>query len=75
MATLKEQTQDLTDYLATIDKKKLSMMDLSTYCGMMKALRELNTPTFEETMRKYNGISGLGYSPAPVKSKGDEDHG
>lgn len=76
MTTLKDLTQDLMDYLLTIDKKKLSMMDLNTYCGMLKTVKELKTPTFEETMEKHSKcFSSFGYLPAPVKLKGDEEDG
>lgn len=53
--TIDELKQELVDYLATVDKAKLNMMDLNGYVTVLKMVDDMLRPDpseyFKETMQ------------------------
>lgn len=71
MKTIKDLKNDLVDHLLCIDKSKLSMMDLKTYCEIIKLVDEMDKPGPDEFWKSAVQTLNSGYNSAyrPVEMK------
>jgi len=71
MKTIKDLKDDLSDHLFAVDKSKLNMMDLKTYCEIIKLVDEMNKPGPDEfwksAMQNLNYGYNSGYRPVEMK--------
>lgn len=71
MKTVNDLKTELIDHLAAVDKSKLDMRDLKTYCEVVKMVDELNGPTFYDTWslvsKTFDAYSGKKYHPVELK--------
>ncbi len=67
--TVESLKQELIDHLHSIDKSKLSMMELKTYADMVKTIGEIPQSNYLDTLMKTfsNCYAGVAASPAPMK--------
>lgn len=71
MKTIKELKDDLSDHLFSIDKTKLSMFDLRTYCEIIKLFDDMNKPGPDEFLKSTMQALTSGYNSnyRPVEMK------
>ncbi len=73
MRTIKDLKGDLSEHLFAIDKTKLSMFDLKTYCEIIKLVDEMDKPGPDEfwksAMNTLNSGFNSGYRPVEMKGK------
>lgn len=66
--TINELKQELVDYLATVDKTKLNMMDLHGYATVLKMVDDMLKPDpseyFNETLKAIS--NGYHYCACPT---------
>lgn len=71
MKTIKDLKDDLSDHLFAIDKSKLNMWDLKTYCEIIKLVDEMNKPgpndMLKEAFQALNSGYNGGYRPVEMK--------
>ncbi len=71
MKTIKDLKDDLLDHLFAIDKTKMSMMDLKTYCEIVKLVDDMSKTGpdefFRSAMQTLNYGFGGSYRPVEMK--------
>lgn len=73
MSTISDVKDSMVKHLLEIDKTKLSMMDLRTYCEIVSMMDTLYKPDFNshlaELMNVFNSNSAAQYRPVELKEE------
>ncbi len=71
MKTIVDVKSDLLNHLFAIDKSKLNMIDLKTYCEIVKIVDDLSKPDqldfWKDTLKTLNSGFGGNYKPVEMK--------
>lgn len=71
MKTITDVKNDLVNHLFLIDKTGLNMMDLRTYCEIVKIVDDMNRPNpndfLKDTLKTLNSGFGGNYKPVEMK--------
>lgn len=71
MKTIEDVKNDLVTYLLSVDKSKLSMTDLRTYCDIVKLVDSLYKPEpveyWKDIFQTVNHGFGSNYRPVETK--------
>lgn len=73
---LEEAKNNLLATLDSIDRDKLSLLDLKTYAEILKTISEIQTKSFSEYISQFSSGFGFNYKPTTVSDlKGGVDNG
>lgn len=73
---IEEAKNNLLATIDSIDRDKLSLLDLKTYAETLKIISEIQTKSFSEYISQFSSGLGFNYKPTTVSElKGGADNG